>query len=68
MSAPREVPTLALSVEEAGASLGIGKTLAYDLVNQGVIPSIKLGSKRVVPLDLLQDKLKKLSVTARNLE
>lgn len=39
--------------------LGIGKSLAYDLVNQGVIPSIRLGSRRVVPRKALEDFLER---------
>ncbi len=37
-----ELPEL-LFVEEAAAWLGIGKTLAYELVKRGDLPSIKLG-------------------------
>jgi excisionase family DNA binding protein len=62
------VNPLAVSVEEAAKMLGIGKTLAYELVNQGVIPTIALGSKRVVPIKLLEKKLDEWCLNARNRE
>lgn len=41
---------MTVSVEEAAALLGIGRTLAYELVRQGKIPSIQLGRRVVIPL------------------
>lgn len=40
---------LFLSVEDAAKLLGIGKTLAWDLVKAGEIPTIRLGTRRLVP-------------------
>jgi len=40
---------LTLTVEEAAARLGISRTLAYELVRQGKIPSLRLG-RRLVPV------------------
>ena len=34
---------LALTVEQAAKMLNISRNLAYDLVRQGVIPSLRLG-------------------------
>jgi len=45
-----------VSVVEAGRILGIGKSLAYNAVARGEIPSIKIGGRIVVPLVAL-DKL-----------
>jgi excisionase family DNA binding protein len=41
--------SLVVSVEEAAVVLGISRGLAYELVRQGVIPSIRLGRRLVVP-------------------
>ena len=41
---------VAVPVEEAANRLGIGRTLAYELVRQGRIPSIQLGRRLVIPL------------------
>lgn len=42
-------PRLTLKVEEAARLLGISRSHAYDLVRDGVIPSLRLGRRIVVP-------------------
>ena len=39
---------LAYSVDEAAERLGIGRTLAYDLIREGRLPSLKLGHRRLI--------------------
>ncbi len=51
---------LALSVEEAGALLGISRDLAYDLVARGELPSARLGRRLVVPRRALEETLARL--------
>ena len=36
--------------EEAARVLGIGRSLAYELVSRGELPSVRLGRRIVVPL------------------
>jgi excisionase family DNA binding protein len=63
---PPDVPRLTYTVEEAAQALGIGKTLAYELVNTGEIPSILIGQKRrLVPVALLNEMIADLSRNAR---
>jgi len=38
-----------LSVEEAAAALGIGRTLCYEAVRRGDIPTIRIGRRLLVP-------------------
>lgn len=38
-----------LTVTEAATILGISRTTAYECVNNGTIPSIRLGSRIVIP-------------------
>jgi excisionase family DNA binding protein len=52
---------LALSIEEAGALLGISRDLAYDLVARHELPSIRLGRRLVVPRRALEDLLSRLT-------
>ena len=52
---------LALSVEEAGALLGISRDLAYDLVGRGELPSVRLGRRLVVPRRALEAALGRLA-------
>ena len=43
-----------LSIPAAGLRLGVGRSLAYELARQGVIPTLALGAKRVVPIVQLE--------------
>jgi excisionase family DNA binding protein len=52
---------LALSVEEAGALLGISRDLAYDLVARWELPSVRLGRRLVVSRRALEDALARLT-------
>lgn len=45
----RPAPPLTVSVPEAARMLGIGRSLAYELVNRGEIPRLKFGRRVVVP-------------------
>ncbi len=45
---------LLLTVEEAARRLGIGKTLAWELVWAGVLPSVRLGRCVRIPLRALE--------------
>jgi excisionase family DNA binding protein len=38
-----------LTVEEAAEALGIGRTLAYEAVRRGEIPTIRIGRRLLVP-------------------
>ena len=46
---------LVLSVEQAAARLGIGRTTMYALVGTGAIESVKIGRLRRVPAEALHD-------------
>jgi excisionase family DNA binding protein len=44
---------LLLTVTEAAAMLGIGRTLMYELIGTGAIPSVQVGRlRRIRPADL----------------
>ena len=42
---------LVMSIPEAGALLGKGRRKSYELAKKGVFPTLKLGSRTVVPKD-----------------
>ena len=52
-AAPQALPSsdgcLTLTVDEAAAMLGISRGLAYELVRQGRLPSVRLGRRILVP-------------------
>ncbi len=50
---------LLLTVEEAAQRLGIGRTLAWQLVRDGQLPSVRLGRLVRVPVRGLEDWLKR---------
>jgi len=43
-----------ISVTEAASTLGIGRNLAYTMVKEGKIPSLRLGGRIVVPVAALE--------------
>lgn len=54
-----------LSVPEAAKLLGIGKNLAYEAVQRGEIPSIKVGRRLLVPRAALERMLTEANGRAR---
>ena len=55
---------LTMSVEEAGETLGISRSLAYDLVRRGELPSLRLGRRLVVPVRALEALVEQAAATA----
>lgn len=49
-----EIEKLALSVPEAAEALGVSRAQAYIMINSGELPSIRVGRRRLVPLDKLK--------------
>lgn len=50
---------LALRPREAARALGISPRLLWSLTNQGLVPHVRLGGKRIVyPCDLLAEMLR----------
>jgi excisionase family DNA binding protein len=47
-------PPLLISVTEARKRLGIGNSLAWKLVSEGKLPTIRLGRRVLVSVDALQ--------------
>src|SRR5262245_22604122 len=51
---------LVYSVEEAAEILGIGRNTAYNSINSGEIPSVRIGRSIRVPKAALQELLEKM--------
>ena len=49
MAENNTVAKLTYSVQEAGQALGIGRNSAYEAVRAGLIPSVRIGKRLVVP-------------------
>lgn len=41
------------SIEEAAQSLGVGRTTVYDLMSSGELESVKVGRRRIIPVDAI---------------
>lgn len=52
--------SLLLTVEETAALLRLGRTQTYELVMRGKIQSVKIGRRRLVVRDSLQDFVSQL--------
>jgi excisionase family DNA binding protein len=55
---------LTMTVEEASEALGISRSLAYELVRQGEIPSLRLGRRIVVPVRALENLVERAGMVA----
>jgi excisionase family DNA binding protein len=55
---------LTMTVEEASEALGISRSLAYELVRRGEIPSLRLGRRIVVPVHALDNLVERTGVVA----
>ena len=53
----RDDQKLVLTVPEIAAVLGISRSLAYELVGRGDLPSIRLGRRIVVPRRAIEEML-----------
>jgi excisionase family DNA binding protein len=49
-----------LTVEQAAAAIGIGRTTTYTLIKNGELTSVKVGRLRRIPLDELQAYMDRL--------
>jgi excisionase family DNA binding protein len=56
MSATAAAPAT-MSVEEAARYLGISRNYAYRMVGEGVIPSVRIGKRILVPRERLREML-----------
>ena len=50
---------LTLTVPETAKRLGIGKNLAYEAIQRGEIPSIRVGHRLLVPISALESMMQR---------
>lgn len=53
---------LMVSVEEATEILGIGRTVLYPFLTHGELRSLKIGRRRVIPVEALEEFVHRLKV------
>jgi excisionase family DNA binding protein len=57
-------PVEALSVREAAARAGVSRTLIYERIASGELPTLKIGKRRLVRVEALRLWLKSLETKA----
>jgi excisionase family DNA binding protein len=60
----RVVPVVRLSVPEAATSLGLSKTMLYELIRSGRLRTVKQGRRRLVPVGALAEYVAELERVA----
>ena len=65
MDRTEEEGSAVLRVEQAARVLGIGRNTAYKMINEGVLPALRLGRRLVVPKPALQRLLNDPAAFAR---
>lgn len=58
---PPRLPIKAVSVDQAAKMLGIGRTSTFVLVGSGSLRSLKIGSRRLVPISAIEEFLERES-------
>lgn len=51
---------LLLSIPEAAAELGLGRTKTYQLIDEGILETVNVGRRRLVPRDSLEAAVARL--------
>ena len=57
-------PPATMTVEETADALGIGRTLAYELVTRGELPALRLGRRIVIPRSAIEELVKARTIQA----
>lgn len=60
-----EFRSLAVSPADAAVLVGIGRTKLYQAMNAGVLPSFKIGARRLVRVAEIEAWLQRLEIAAR---
>ena len=68
MAIERSQKRLTLTVEEAANALGIGRSLAYEGVRTGEIPSVRIGRRILIPVAGIEQILKNASTQEQELD
>jgi excisionase family DNA binding protein len=45
------MPKIFCNVLEAASALGVGRSMVYELMNSGILESVKIGQRRVILIE-----------------
>lgn len=54
---------LLVSIEDASASIGIGRTKLYELLAEGELTLVKVGRRSLIPVTSIEALVRRLSAT-----
>ncbi len=54
-TSPETHQPIAVGPDDAARLIGIGRSKLYELLSDGVIPSVKIGTRRVIPVRALAE-------------
>lgn len=57
---PQSIEPLAVSVEETARLTGLGRTFLFALLKDGRLRSLKVGRRRLVPIEAIQELMRKV--------
>jgi excisionase family DNA binding protein len=60
-TAPNSSGTGVVRVEDAARELGIGRTMTFGLIKSGALRSLKIGSRRLVPMSAIAEFIEEQS-------
>jgi len=49
----REIPPLAYRIEDAASALGVGRTLIYKMISEGLLTRVKIGKRSLIAVSEL---------------
>jgi excisionase family DNA binding protein len=53
-----QAPRRALSVKDFCDAYGLSRTTVYELIKDGKLPDVRIGAKRIIPVDAAEALLK----------
>lgn len=59
-----EIAPVLYRVEEAAEALRIGRTVVYELIRCGALRTVKVGTRRLVPVEAVREYVSKLGGAA----
>jgi excisionase family DNA binding protein len=60
----RPVAAVLLTVEDAAEALSLGRTKVYELLESGLLPSVKIGRARRIPLSGVREFVQRVAASA----
>jgi excisionase family DNA binding protein len=53
LTVEREIPPLAYRIEDAATALGVGRTLIYKMISEGLLTRVKIGKRSLIAVSEL---------------